>query len=320
MGEFGRGAMLHEFERTAFAMQAGEVSNVVKTEVGYHIIRCHEHLPPVVQPLTLMYSNVSADLAADKADSTAARLADSLHRVLRTPAQARAAAAKLKLDVIPYHRAIGEPTGSDPKAEAIIRRLESLKPGQFFPDVEREKGTGYIINWADSIATPLRPTWEEARLRAIDRYRGSAAVRALDAKRAELDSMMSQGWSFDSLATLFGGLEQAADANLGTKLPYLGARNLDTLVFGVRVPARLKLGELSGWVAFPAGQARLRVTERADPNPAQLAARLESERRLAEARVLVTYFEDLKQRFSVRILDPEMLEVMLPPVPEETPQ
>jgi hypothetical protein len=176
-----------------------------------------------------------------------------------------------------------------------------------------------MISWVDSITAPLPPAWDAARAAALDRYRRGASARAVEAKRAELDSMTAAGWSFDSLTTLWGGLEHVEDANLSTKLPYLGTRDLDTLVFGTRVPARLRIGEASDWIVFPAGLVRLRVVERAAPNPAQLAARIEDERRRTEARQLESYFAVLKRRFPVRILDPELSMVDLPPIPDDTP-
>jgi parvulin-like peptidyl-prolyl isomerase len=318
LGSFGRGVMLREFERAAFSLRPGEMSGLVKTEAGYHIIRCHDYLPTYVQPLTLMYSNVSAGLAMEKADLTASQRADSLFRVIRTSAQARAAAAKLHLEILPLSRSTVEGSGGNVELEAFVRKLETLAPGQLYPGIYRQKGTGYMLSWLDSITAPRAPSWETARATAIDRYRRGAATRTIEAKRAELDSMMSAGWSFDSLATLWGGLEQAVDANLSTKLPFLGPRDLDTLVFGTRAPARLKLGEASDWIVFPGGLVRMRVLERAEANATQVAARVESEHRLAEARLLAGYFEQLKKRFPVRILDPEMRAVELPPIPEES--
>lgn len=39
LGTFGRGTMVKEFEKTAFALQKGRFSSIVKTRFGYHIIK-----------------------------------------------------------------------------------------------------------------------------------------------------------------------------------------------------------------------------------------------------------------------------------------
>jgi peptidyl-prolyl cis-trans isomerase C len=39
LGTFGRGKMVKEFENGAFALEKGQISPIVKTKYGYHIIK-----------------------------------------------------------------------------------------------------------------------------------------------------------------------------------------------------------------------------------------------------------------------------------------
>jgi parvulin-like peptidyl-prolyl isomerase len=317
VGVFGRGTMLEPFERAAMSLRPGDVSDVVKTEVGYHILESIDYVARRTEPLRYVYTNVAGALATQRASEQTQAAADSLLRTLRTPAQARAAARRLGLSVVSNHHAVGDRNVSS-ELIPYFEKLENVKPGELYPGVQEYRGLGYVITWMDSLAPPKVPTWEEARRLALDRYRRGGSRRAVLAKRAELDSMMAAGWSLDSLGALFGGLERLHRIGPGGALQGVGGAAItDSLILGTATrPPVLAVGKISEWIDLPSGAVRIRVVSRKDPDPVQFAARLDNERRVRLEHNVQTVFDRMKERYPVRILDPELRAVALPPLPE----
>jgi parvulin-like peptidyl-prolyl isomerase len=74
LGWFGRGEMVPEFEEAAFALGPGEISDVVRTQFGFHVIKTDEHLGERVKARHILISFVPSQ--ADSARSLL--LADSI--------------------------------------------------------------------------------------------------------------------------------------------------------------------------------------------------------------------------------------------------
>ncbi len=320
LGAFGRGAMLPEFERAAFAMRPGDLSREpVRTPVGYHIIRVYDYKPLVTNPLPEVYSNVSSDAATEKADSLGRIRADSLWRTLKSAAQARAVMERLHLRVLSYEHSIGQRERAPDDVQPFFRKLEGVKPGQVYPGTQYYKGQGYAVAWVDSVTPPRTPTWDEAREKAVEAFRREAGQRAMDAKLAELDSLMGAGWTFDSLGAGWGGLLSTENHTPGGRLLGIGANGmLDTLVFGLKGDDGVPAGQLSQWIRPPAGALRVRVRKVYAPDANAITARIETDRNAETERGLVGYFEQLKKRYPVRILDRKLRNVLLPQPPTTT--
>jgi len=316
LGDFGRGTMLAAFEDVAFRLQPGEVSEVFRTEVGYHIVQSVALLPLYAHNLRYIYPNVGWDAALEMSDSITIRRADSLAAAVRTPAAARAAAARLGLFPSDGFHAVGDRRGSGEYISFLIR-LENTRPGQMVPGRAYDRATGHYIAWVDSIVPARSRDWAQARSAAIEVYRRGASQRAVEAKRAELDSLLAGGWSLDSVATLLGGWERMSEAAPGAGLTGLGGSGVvDSLVFGTeKHPAALAIGGTSGWLDLPGGFARVRLVGRTAPDAGRVAAQAENEGRVRLEQRLAGWFDEVKKRHAVRILDPALRDTPLPPPP-----
>src|SRR3954464_5406577 len=72
---FGKGRMVPEFDQVAFTMQPGQISDLVKTQFGYHIIKLVDKKPAKVSTLAEVRQQITDQLAYETARAQAADLA-----------------------------------------------------------------------------------------------------------------------------------------------------------------------------------------------------------------------------------------------------
>ncbi len=78
LGWFPRGVMMKEFEKAAFVLKKGEVSEIVDTPFGSHIIRLEGRKPAVAKPLSAERDSIKKILAVDKAKERAHSAIESI--------------------------------------------------------------------------------------------------------------------------------------------------------------------------------------------------------------------------------------------------
>ena len=75
---FGRGRMVPEFDTVAFTMDVGQVSDVVKTQFGYHLIKLTDKKAGATRPLEEVKAQLTDQVQSEKAQAQAAELAQRL--------------------------------------------------------------------------------------------------------------------------------------------------------------------------------------------------------------------------------------------------
>ena len=83
---FERGRMVPEFDTAVFAMQAGQISDLVKTQYGYHIIKLVDKKAVTTRTLAELRPQLTDQLAYERAQAQGADLAQSLEKQIKKPA------------------------------------------------------------------------------------------------------------------------------------------------------------------------------------------------------------------------------------------
>ena len=78
LGFFPRGQMVKAFEDAAFALKAGEVSPIVESEFGYHIIKAGEHRDARTVPIAEVSDRIAQALRQQKQQALAQEYVQSL--------------------------------------------------------------------------------------------------------------------------------------------------------------------------------------------------------------------------------------------------
>jgi peptidyl-prolyl cis-trans isomerase D len=139
LGLFPRGHMVPAFEEVAFSLEPGAISDVVRTDFGFHVIQVQEHLPAHTTPFAEVREALAAEILAtevarEQAQATAERLSQAISN--GTSLEDAARAEKLTLERTDLLRR--RPDGFVPglgAAPDLLATAFALEPGESSPRI-----------------------------------------------------------------------------------------------------------------------------------------------------------------------------------------
>jgi len=208
----------------AFALQANQVSNVIKGAFGPVLVRVTEIKPEVVKP----FEDVKEEIRKQLATSEAARILldahDSYEDARAGGATLAEAAGKLKIPVVTVEaidrqalRPDGTVVNDLPQSQELLKQAFESEAGIENPAINLGS-SGFIYYEVQGITPARDRTLEEVHDKVVTDWKAAEAEKRVDTKAADIEKRVKDGTGLDAIAAELAvekqtkrGLKRGAD-------------------------------------------------------------------------------------------------------------
>ena len=296
---FTRGAMAKPFEDAVFALKKGEISGVVESDYGYHIIRLTDIKTPRQRSFEEVRAQIETDLKKQQAQHKYAEAAEVFtNTVYEQSDSLKPAAERLKLEVHTAQGLTRQPTAgipgvlANPKFLAAIFSADSLDKKRNTEAVEvasNQLVSGRIVQYTPARVLPI------AEVKAQVRERLQAA-RGADLARKEGMSQLVAWKAKPESATLPTAINISRDQQQNQPMALIeSALRVDT----ASLPA------FSGVDLGPQGYAVVKVNKSLPRTGVTDESTKQDRAQYAQAwsgAEIAAYYDLLKERFKVKMI------------------
>jgi peptidyl-prolyl cis-trans isomerase D len=310
LGWLMQGQTVPEFEKTAFGLEKGKISDLVKTQYGFHIIKVLDKETAHTKPFEEVKDSIRTPLLLTKSDKLASDEADQLSATIRR-------SNKVSLDELAkqFHLSLGETrpvTATDPILElgnskdakdAIFR----LRQDELSLPIRTDRG--FLVLSVKQIQPAHPGSLEEVRDKITTELKQQKSTELARTKAEDLAKRIKGGEKFEAAAKSLGLEAKSSD---------LFARNgsISGAVSGKQVAAafQLKPGDVGAPLNLGANWFVYRVAEKQEPNPADFEKQkkeltdqvLQTKRTMAFEAFRTSLEARLRQEGKLRIMSDKM--------------
>lgn len=198
LGFFAPGQMIKPIEEMAFSLKPGEISPLIKTDLGFSILKVEEAEEAGPRPLEKVRAEVEAKLRLLEARKLAEKAAETAYEAMIKGEEFNSVAkrSKAKLVTTPFFSQ-GEKI-SPIESESFYTAAFALTPGLFSPVVKSEQGY-YLVRLVEKVQART-PKYEEVKDKVARDLRKEKAVTLAKEKAAGLLDRLKKGENISALA------------------------------------------------------------------------------------------------------------------------
>lgn len=304
-----RGRTVPEFEQAAFNTPKGQMTGVVRTSYGFHIILVEDKQNARVKPLDEVKAQIEPAIKQQKAAAAAQNLANSVENTARSAGIDKAAAEKglsvTTTDLIAQADAL---PGLGP-AQELSNALFSAKKND--PPAMAQTPQGYAIYQVTEIQPPQTPTFDQIKAQVEDQFKAQRAQALLAQKTQELSDRARAEHDLKKAAKELDATVKTSDlVNSTAQVPDVGAMSgAANVAFGMAV------GEISSPMQGSQGTGIvLAIAEKQEPTPAEAKqnwdrakeALLDQKRQVLEGLYVQNLRDKLEKDGKIKINKQEM--------------
>ncbi len=184
LGFFAAGRMVPAFDQAVFSMQPGEISGLVETEFGFHLIKLEEIRPENLRSFEQVKDNIAAGLKRQQAKALSFKRAAAAYEAVMKAGSldkySEQEAGKVQVTELFSRSELPQTLPADPK---FVEAAFGLKKGELSSIIELREG--YAVLFADDLQEPELPKLEGAvREKALADWKKEQAAE-LAAKAAQ---------------------------------------------------------------------------------------------------------------------------------------
>jgi len=307
LGWFGRGDMVPEFEKAAFATKKGSVTKPLKTQFGWHIIYVEDRKDAKEKSLAEVKEQIAETISEEKASEKVSDLLDEAMDRLVSGMKLDAVADELGLLAVTSRplaeQFLPQAFGLTPEAAKVIMNI----PVGEAHNTPLAIDGGYILmeKVEDIPAAPL----------ALEKVKDNI-IKVIKSQKA---TALAQKAAEDILAQLTGPTAAAASKKFAkqikTSLPFDRQGNIPTLGQNPNLATAAFKAKDGTWLSQPfnvqAGILVARLNERIPASDKtweeQKAAWIQQASQNYEQEVLAAYMNDLRKNANIEIARPDLL-------------